>query len=109
MKERRERLDLCIDLIWVGIISNLSEVFSEWYFSTDPGHLGEAFAVFLLAFLPAFRIWNVLREFMNDYYMDDIIQRIFIFWVLLLSVFFGNNVAYLNEDGPGAKFVCIIT
>ena len=109
IRERRERLDLFIDLIWVGIISNLSEVYSEWYFTTESGHVGEAVAVFYLAFLPSWRIWNVLREFMNDYYMDDFAQRIFIFWILVLSVFFGNNLAYLKEDGPTAKVICVLT
>ena len=109
VKERRERLDLFIDLIWVGIISNLSEVFSGWYFSTNKGQWGEAVGVFILIFLPSWRIWNSLREFMNDYYMDDLLQRMFIFWILLLSVFYGNNIAYLEGDGESIKIICIVT
>ena len=109
IKERRERLDLFIDLIWVGIISNLSEVFSGWFFSPNQGQWGEAVGVFILIFLPSWRIWNSLREFMNDYYMDDLLQRMFIFWILLLSVFYGNNIAYLEQDGESIKIICIVT
>jgi low temperature requirement protein LtrA len=54
--------------------------------------------VFLLVFLPSWRIWDSMREFLNNYYMDDMIQRAFTFWILVLSVFYGNQVAYLPED-----------
>ena len=70
ISKHRERLDLFIDLIWVGIIGNLSEVFSALYFveGSNPGH---AVGLFVLLFLPSWRIWNFLREFLNNYYMDD--------------------------------------
>lgn len=69
ISRHRERLDLFIDLIWVGIIGNLSEVFSSMYF--QDGNPGHAVGLFILLFLPAWRIWNFLREFLNSYYMDD--------------------------------------
>jgi hypothetical protein len=70
ISKHRERLDLFIDLIWVGIIGNLSEVFSTLYF--EPGsNAGHAVGLFVLLFLPSWRIWNFLREFLNNYYMDD--------------------------------------
>jgi low temperature requirement protein LtrA len=34
-------------------------------------------------------------------------QRVFILWVLLLSVFYGNNLAYLTEDTQRAKVISI--
>ncbi|EXJ72378.1 uncharacterized protein A1O5_04882 [Cladophialophora psammophila CBS 110553] len=96
--KERERLDLFIDLIWVGIIGNLSEVFSSLGFRPgDPG-LGIATLVVILVFLPSWRIWDAMREFLNNYYMDDMVQRAFTLWALLLSVFYGNQLAYLTED-----------
>ena len=96
--KQRERLDLFIDLIWVGIIGNLSEVFSTFSFSPEYSRTDVGTLVFILVFLPSWRIWNTMREFLNNYYMDDMVQRIFQFWVLVLSVFYGNQLAYLPED-----------
>ena len=63
----RERVDLFIDLVWVGIISNLSEVFSAVYYE-ESNEAGEAFLLFIVTFLPAWRIWNFLREFLSKCY-----------------------------------------
>ncbi|OAP61237.1 hypothetical protein AYL99_03438 [Fonsecaea erecta] len=96
--KERERLDLFIDLIWVGIIGNLSEVFSSLGFRPEDPDLGLAALVFILVFLPSWRIWDAMREFLNNYYMDDMVQRAFTLWVLVLSVFYGNQLAYLTEN-----------
>ncbi|KIX96841.1 uncharacterized protein Z520_07561 [Fonsecaea multimorphosa CBS 102226] len=96
--KERERLDLFIDLIWVGIIGNLSEVFSSLGFRAEDPNLGIAILVFTLVFLPSWRIWDAMREFLNNYYMDDMVQRAFTLWILLLSVFYGNQLAYLTKD-----------
>jgi low temperature requirement protein LtrA len=104
----RERIDLFIDLVWVGIISNLSEVFSVVFFEAEADS-GKAFLMFVLVFLPAWRIWNFLREFLNSFYMDDTIQRVFIFWILALSVFFGNEIAYFAEEYESIKQNLIVT
>lgn len=105
--KQRERLDLFIDLIWVGIIGNLSEVFSALNFNAKTSQPGLATLVFLLVFLPSWRIWNAMRSFLNNYYMDDMLQRIFTFWILVLSVFYGNQLAYLAEDINVVKVWCI--
>lgn len=65
----RERLDLFIDLIWVGIISNLSEVFSSDAFNSKNPDASKAFLYFVVVFLPTWRIWNGIREILNNYYM----------------------------------------
>lgn len=64
----RERLDLFIDLIWVGIIGNISEAFSTKAFASEDGSAVDAFVLILLVFLPSWRIWNGVREVLNDYY-----------------------------------------
>lgn len=109
MARQRERQDLFVDLIWVGIIGNLSEVFSYLNFSKDESRPGTATLVFVLVFLPSWRIWNAMREFLNNYYMDDLAQKLFTFWILVLSVFYGNQLAYLAEDIETMKVWCICT
>ncbi|KAK4945257.1 hypothetical protein LTR10_015416 [Elasticomyces elasticus] len=103
----RERLDLFIDLIWVGIISNLSEVFSSDAFGSEDASPSKAFLFFVLVFLPTWRVWNGIREILNNYYMDDVVQRTYIFLLLVLSVFFGNNLAYITEFPERAKVLSI--
>ena len=104
--KHRERVDLFIDLVWVGIISNLSEVYSTLYFKNN-NSAGTAFWTLILDFLPSWRIWNFLREFLNSFYMDDMFQRFFIFWILVMSVFFGNNIAYFAEDTERLKVILV--
>jgi low temperature requirement protein LtrA len=106
IEKHRERLDLFIDLIWVGIISNLSEAFSYFFYEAG-NNAGEATLLFILLFLPSWRIWNFLREFLNSFYQDDMLQRYFIFWVLTLSLFYGNNLAYFPGDPERVKEILI--
>ena len=40
--------------------------------------------------------------------MDDSFQRFFIFWILCLSVYFGNQLAYFAEDYEHVKQTLII-
>jgi low temperature requirement protein LtrA len=65
--------------------------------------------VFILVFLPSWRIWNSMREFLNNYYMDDMVQQTFKLWILVLSVFYGNQLAYLAEDIDQVKTWVIST
>jgi hypothetical protein len=69
VEKQRERLDLFIDLIWVGIIGNMSNVFSSEAFKPKESNSGSAILLFFIVFLPSWRIWNGVREFLNNYYM----------------------------------------
>jgi low temperature requirement protein LtrA len=93
-------LDLFVDLVWVGIIANLSRTFSEQAFTESGIGIGPALLEFVLLFIPIWRIWDHLRAFCINFYVDDIIQRTFIVWILVLSVLYGINApyAYLPED-----------
>lgn len=89
-----ERLDLFIDLLWVGIISNISEHFFEQSFSGGV-ESGRALIEFFLLFLPAWGIWSELQMFLSSYYMDDFAQRLIVMWILILGLFWGNNAPYI--------------
>jgi hypothetical protein len=55
------RVDLFIDLIWVGIIANLSASFGEQAFGENTGlSIGEATGEFSLLFIPIWRMWYVV-------------------------------------------------
>lgn len=56
-----QRVDLFIDLIWVGIIANLSASFGEQAFGENTSlTIGEATGEFCLLFIPIWRMWYVL-------------------------------------------------
>lgn len=47
--------------------------------------------LFLVIFLLSFRIWDQLRSFLNNFFNGDAFQAIFILWMLVLGLAFGNN------------------
>jgi low temperature requirement protein LtrA len=90
-----ERVDLFIDLIWVGIIANLSASFGEQAFGENTGlTIGEATGEFGLLFIPIWRMWDYLREYIGNFYKDDLIDRNFLIWIILLSVLYGVNAPF---------------
>lgn len=104
------RIDLFIDLIWVGIVANLSATLGEQLFSNRGVSIGEAIMEYILLFLPVWRIWDSLREYGSNFYKDDIVQRLFMVWVLTLSVLYGVNApyAYVPEGKNSLKLLIVI-
>jgi hypothetical protein len=41
--------------------------------------------------------WNYLRRFLNEYFLDDIAQRAFVVWILILALAYGNNAPFLLQ------------
>ena len=108
MVEKR-RLELFIDLIWVGIIGNLAEHFSEQSF-TNESHstVGEALGELIIVFLIAIRMWKNLQEFMTKYQTNDAVEWIFVIWYLILAMFYGNNAPYLiNSPEPSNTAIVV--
>ena len=86
------RFELFLDLLYVAIVANFSDSLSE---NPDGQHL----AKYVLIFAPAWHIWADLREIMNSYYTDDIIQRLIILWVMALLVLYANNADDAEDIG----------
>lgn len=42
--------------------------------------------------------WSDLRELMNSYYNDDLLQRCLILWIMALLVAYGNNANDVGDD-----------
>lgn len=75
----------------VAIVANFSDELAE---HPDGDHLVK----YLLIFAPAWHIWVDLREIMNSYYTDDLLQRLVILWVMALLVLYANNANSADED-----------
>lgn len=104
-----ERLDLFIDLLFVGIISNISEHYFDQAF-VEETRISSAAGDFILLFLPAWRIWSFLQRFLNSYFMDDVVQRMLVIWVLILAMVWGNNAPFFignveDENTNGSNFL----
>lgn len=73
------------------MVANFSDELAE---HPDGSHLVK----YLLIFAPAWHIWADLREIMNSYYTDDLLQRLVILWVMALLVLYANNANAADED-----------
>ncbi|KAL7926146.1 bacterial low temperature requirement A domain-containing protein [Trichoderma austrokoningii] len=85
------RFELFLDLLYVAIVANFSDDLAE---NPDGQHL----AKYILIFAPAWHIWVDLREIMNSYYTDDLLQRLVILWVMALLVLYANNARLVDQD-----------
>lgn len=103
------RFELFIDLIWVGIIGNLADHFSDQAFSTDTKYtVGRAIFEFVLLFLVAWRMWKFLQEFMSKYRTNDLMERMVVVWLLILAVCWGNDAPYiLNPEEPSSLAISV--
>jgi low temperature requirement protein LtrA len=60
---------------------------------------GQGLALYFLIYAPAYHIWSDLREIMNSYYTDDLVQRFVILWVMALLILYANNAPHIEEIG----------
>lgn len=87
--------------MWIGIVANLSATFGRQAFTDSDVGIGPALGEFLLLFIPIWRVWDHLRAFCINFFVDDVLQRNFIVWVLLLSVLYGINAP--NAFAPSGE------
>ncbi|KAG0649028.1 hypothetical protein D0Z07_4880 [Hyphodiscus hymeniophilus] len=104
----RSRLDLFVDLIWVGIIANLSGNFETQAYEENGTGVGTALAVFILLFIPIWRVWDNLRLYTSSFFIDDIVQRNFTLWILVLAVLYGINAPYAYEPNGGKTSLTLL-
>lgn len=105
----KRRFELFIDLIWVGIIGDLADTFSDEAFSeTSDTPVGRAIGNFILLFVTAWRLWKFLQVFMSKYHTNDLIERLFVVWILMLALLYGNNAPYLLIIGEEQSNLAII-
>ncbi|BDD54885.1 hypothetical protein MPDQ_008069 [Monascus purpureus] len=85
------RFELFLDLLYVAIVANFAENLAE-----DVS--GVRLVKYILILAPSWHIWSDLRELMNSFYNDDLLQRVLILWVMALLVVYGNNAVLVEED-----------
>ncbi|KAJ7628558.1 hypothetical protein FB45DRAFT_794405 [Roridomyces roridus] len=93
-EQQPSRFELFFDLLFVGMVHQISEAAAEL-----PTGLG--FARYVLTFAPAFSIWVDVRDMANQFSNDDVTQRAYILWIMMLLVGYANNASAIRfgEDG----------
>ncbi|KAJ5887699.1 hypothetical protein N7495_007740 [Penicillium taxi] len=85
------RFELFLDLLYVAILSNFADTLAE-------DISGAKLVKYILILAPSWHVWSDLRELMNSFYNDDLLQRILILWVMATMVVYGNNAPLVDED-----------
>ena len=93
----------------MGIISNLAEHFSDQAFGTDSGvSTGDAVVEFVVLFSIAWRIWKDLQEFMSRYHTNDVVERSFVVWIIILATLYGNNAPFLFDTQEPSNVAIVV-
>ncbi|KAJ6588444.1 hypothetical protein B0H19DRAFT_1099342 [Mycena capillaripes] len=92
-EQQSSRFELFFDLLFVGMIHQISEAAAE-----QPTGIG--FAKYVLTFIPAFSIWADVRDVSNAYSNDDVTQRAYILWIMVLLVGYSNNASAIEFGKP---------
>ncbi|PLB43630.1 hypothetical protein P170DRAFT_393489 [Aspergillus steynii IBT 23096] len=85
------RFELFLDLLFVAILANFAESLAE-------DITGARLAMYILILAPSWHVWSDLRELMNSFYNDDLLQRVLILWVMAVLVVYGNNATLVDKD-----------
>ncbi|KAK9460185.1 uncharacterized protein V1516DRAFT_627336 [Lipomyces oligophaga] len=90
--------ELFFDLLYVGIVSTIAEAAIE-------EATGAAIGRYILLFMPAWLIWTDMRDFMNYYYNNDITQKLYVLWIMVLLVVYANNASSILDSKQQAGLV----
>lgn len=89
-KERQaSRFELFFDLLFVGIIHQISDAATE-------SPTGAGLAKYVLTVCPAYSIWSDVRDIVNQFGTDDVTQRAYILWIMILLVGYSNNASSIE-------------
>ncbi|KAI0464171.1 hypothetical protein LJB42_001774 [Komagataella kurtzmanii] len=101
-KEERTsgKTELFLDLMYVGIIANLAGS------ACEEATMG-ALLKYALLFIPAWVVWSDIKDFTNYYYNEDLSQKLYILWILVLLTLFANSNGELLEGRKGAAFTIV--
>ncbi|CRG86311.1 8-amino-7-oxononanoate synthase [Talaromyces islandicus] len=90
-ERQASRFELFLDLLYVAILANFAETLAE-------DVTGVKLVKYILILSPSWHVWSDLRELMNSFYNDDLLQRILILWIMAILVVYGNNAPLVDED-----------
>jgi low temperature requirement protein LtrA len=101
-KEERtsSKLELFLDLMYVGIVANLAGEASE-------NASGIALLKYLLFFIPSWVVWADIKDAVNYYYNEDLSQKTYLFWILCLLTLYVNSHGDLTKSVQGAALTIV--
>jgi len=84
--------------------------FSDQAFRESGVSSGASTLEFILLFVPVWRIWDHLRAITINHFNDDLMQRNFVVWILILAVVYGINApfAYVPDGGNSLKLLIAV-
>ncbi|KLO15564.1 hypothetical protein SCHPADRAFT_888472 [Schizopora paradoxa] len=89
-KERQaSHFELFFDLLFVGIVHQISDAAAE-------SPTGAGLAKYVLTICPAYSIWSDVRDIVNRFGTDDVSQRAYILWIMILLVGYSNNASSIE-------------
>lgn len=94
------KTELFLDLLYVGIISSLAGEATE-------NASGGALLKYVLLFVPAWVVWADIKDFTNYYYNEDLSQKLYIYWILVLLTLYVNSQTDVLKDVRGAAFTIV--
>ncbi|KAJ7747949.1 hypothetical protein DFH07DRAFT_574338 [Mycena maculata] len=95
-EQQSSRFELFFDLLFVGMVHQISEAAADL-----PTGIG--FAKYILTFAPAFSIWADVRDIANQFANDDVTQRAYILWTMMLLVGYSNNASAVQLGEADTK------
>ncbi|QFZ30583.1 hypothetical protein EJF18_80306 [Clavispora lusitaniae] len=94
------KTELFLDLMYVGIIANVAGEASEhasW----------GSFLQYVLFFIPYWTVWADIKDFTNYYYSEDLSQKTYILWILILLTLSVNSHSHVLKDRHGAALTIV--
>lgn len=65
---------------------------------------GLGLAKYVLTFCPAYAIWSDVREVVNQFGTDDVMERTYILWIMMLLVGYSNNASSIEINSGSENF-----
>lgn len=94
------KTELFLDLMYVAIIANVAGEASE-------NALGAAFLRYCLFFVPYWTVWADIKDFTNYYYSEDLSQKVYILWILVLLTLSVNSQGEVLDSVRGAAYTIV--
>lgn len=94
------KTELFLDLLYVGIVANLAGDATEHASASS-------FLKYVLLFIPTWTVWADIKDFMNYYYTEDLSQKLYLLWILVLLVIYDNNCIHVLESREAAALTVV--
>lgn len=94
------KTELFLDLMYVGLIANLAGE------ALEHASWG-SFLQYLLIFIPYWTVWADIKDFTNYYYSEDMSQKTYILWILILLTLSVNSHEGMLHSRAGAAYTVV--